>query len=125
MQRFEDFSIKILGTPYTINTVAYDVDPMFSEKNYSGYCDGYGKRIVLLDQDTCKDLEGEPEDTRRASERATLRHEVVHAFFNESGLMDCSLQYEGPWSKDEELVDWIALQGEKIYKVWETLGCLG
>ena len=50
--------------------------------------------------------------------------EVCFAFFNESGLASSSFGIEGPWAKNEEMVDWIALQGPKIYKVWEEAGAL-
>ena len=53
-----------------------------------------------------------------------LRHEIVHAFFNESGLMDSSLQYSGGWAKNEEMVDWIASQFNKIMECFKAAGCL-
>ncbi len=38
--------------------------------------------------------------------RGYMRHEVIHAFFHESGLPR--------YGQDEELVEWIALQIRKI-----------
>lgn len=57
-------------------------------------------------------------------QKYTLRHEIVHAFLNESGLMDCSFSVDHPWAKNEEMIDWIALQGEKIYRAWQEVGAL-
>jgi hypothetical protein len=54
----------------------------------------------------------------------TLRHEIVHAFFNESGLRESTNHFEGAWCKNEELVDWIAIQFPKIHKVYAELGIL-
>ena len=56
--------------------------------------------------------------------KKTLRHEIMHAFLNESGLSDSSNQYGGAWAKNEEMVDWIALQGEKIYNAWKEANAL-
>lgn len=45
-----------------------------------------------------------------------FRHEIVHAFFGESGLKD--------YMHDETLVDWIAAQLPKMVKVMAQAGCL-
>lgn len=58
------------------------------------------------------------------SQKQTLRHEIVHAFFDESGLASSSLGIDGPWAKNEEMVDWFALQGPKIYKAWQEAGAI-
>lgn len=73
---------------------------------------------------TYKGLEHEPIESVRLAQKQTVRHEIVHAFFNESGLMDNSLVYEGPWVHNEEAVDWIANQGEKILAAWQKAGAL-
>ena len=114
----------VLGTYYTIIRKKYDEDGAFERSGIDGYCDGLTKKIVVCDMDTFKGWENEPEDTKRAAERHTLRHEIVHAFYNESGLMDNAVAYDGPWPKFEENVDWIAAQGEKIYAAWKETGCL-
>ena len=46
----------------------------------------------------------------------------MHAFLNESGLSDSSNQYGGAWAKNEEMVDWFAIQSPKIFKVYSELG---
>ena len=51
-----------------------------------------------------------------------MRHEIVHAFLNESGLSDSSNQYNGGWAKNEEMVDWLAIQWHKIDEVYKQLG---
>lgn len=55
--------------------------------------------------------------------RETLRHEILHAFFFESGLEANSSDVSG-WAKNEEMVDWFALQSPKIFKVYKELKCL-
>ena len=40
--------------------------------------------------------------------KATLRHEIIHAFLFESGLQTCAFTIEGPWAENEEMIDWFA-----------------
>ena len=44
------------------------------------------------------------------------RHEILHAFFDESGL-------EG-YSEDEQLINWLAVQSPKIFKIFAELDLL-
>ena len=55
--------------------------------------------------------------------KKVLRHEIVHAYLCESGLEHCSLG-EDSWATNEEMVDWMAIQGPKLYKAWEEAGAL-
>ena len=56
--------------------------------------------------------------------KQTLRHEIIHAFLHESGLSDSTMQSPRGWAKNEEMIDWIAFQGPKIYEVWEEVGAI-
>lgn len=116
--------VDILGTQYEIAVVKYDEEEAFARRSIDGYCDGYTKKIVVCDMTTCKGWENEPKETREAAQKHTLRHEIVHAFLDESGLMDSTFAYDGGWSKCEEMIDWIAIQGEKIYKAWQDAGAV-
>ena len=110
--------VNILGTPYEIIVKKYDEEEAFERRSIAGFCDGYAKEIVICDMHTYKGWENEAEKTVVAAQKQTLRHEIVHAFFDESGLMDSSSVIECPWSQNEEMVDWIANQGMNIYKAW-------
>ena len=116
--------VNILGTAYTVEVKSYDEEEAFERRSIAGYCDGMAKKIVLCDMTTYKGWEHEPQETAIISQKETLRHEIVHAFFNESGLMDSTFECGEPWAKNEEMVDWIALQGPKIYKAWEEADAL-
>ena len=116
--------VNILGTPYEIIVKKYDEEEAFDRRSIAGYCDGYAKEIVVCDMHTYKVWENEAEKTVVAAQKQTVRHEIVHAFFDESGLMDSSNMVECPWSKNEEMVDWIANQGMKIYKAWQEADAL-
>lgn len=117
-------TVNILGTPYEIIVKKYDEEDAFDRRSIAGFCDGYAKQIVVCDMHTYKGWEHEGEKTVAAAQRQTLRHEIVHAFFNESGLMDSSSMVDCPWSNNEEMVDWIANQGMKIYKAWQETDSL-
>lgn len=49
--------------------------------------------------------------------RKVIRHEIVHAFIEESGLAECN-----DWARSEELVDWIARQFPKMMKCFIEAG---
>lgn len=102
--------INILGTDYSI-----DVDKTLKKTNLDGLCNGYEKRITTRkSKDMLSDNDSEEIKKMRLDE--VLRHEIIHAFFNESGLED--------YSDNEQLVDWIAKQSPKIFKAFQEAECL-
>lgn len=110
--------INILGSKWKITRLTEEEDPILETSD--GYCDHSIKTIVLrkmhLDADSLKDLE--------AYGKKVLRHEIVHAFLFESGLSDNAFIPYSSWAKNEEMVDWIAIQGPKIYKAWQEAEAL-
>lgn len=116
-------SVVILGTEYR---VTFKSDEEVSKYMgaavgvYGGYCNGYTKEIVIANLDKCAE---ESQFAKDELQRVNLRHEIVHAFLNESGL---SYNAKGAdcWAKNEEMVDWIAIQSPKIFKVFSSLGLL-
>ena len=117
-------TVNILGTPYEIIVKKYDEEEAFERRSIAGFCDGYTKEIVVCDMNTYKGWEHDTENTIVECQKETIRHEIVHAFFYESGLWDSSLGIDNSWAKNEEMVDWIAIQGEKIYKAWQEANAL-
>lgn len=116
--------INVLGTEYTITVKKYDEDEIFERRSFCGYCDGYSKKIVVGDLKTFKGWEHEEKQTIKECQKQILRHEITHAFFNESGLQDSAFAYDGAWAKNEEMVDWFATQGPKIYSAWVQTHCV-
>lgn len=116
--------INILGTEYTITIKMYSEDENFERSSICGYCDALTREIVVCDMATFPGWEHEPERKTAAAQKETLRHEIVHAFFDESGLRESAAKFDGAWSQFEELVDWIAIQGPKIYAAWREAGAL-
>lgn len=115
--------VNVLGTEYTIIVKKYSEDETFKRMGCNGYCGSLMKEIVLCDMGTYPDWENETPEELDAQKKETLRHEIVHAFFNESGLAYSSNQADA-WARNEEMVDWFAIQGPKIYKAWQEAGAL-
>lgn len=116
--------LSILGTDYTVTKKPYDAEPDFSKHSINGYCDSALKQIVICDMVTYPGYENDSKESRAVTEQETLRHEIVHAFLNECGLQDSTLQQDGPWAKNEEMIDWFALLGPKILKAWQEAGAM-
>lgn len=109
-------AINILGTEYTIDILPRSKDKGLADSD--GYCDDSVKRLAVADFVA----DGEKSDSKRdleAVKKKVLRHEIIHAFLCESGLAENS-----DWAQNEELVDWITIQGPKIYKTWQEAGAL-
>ena len=104
--------INVLGEEYVLVKSNAVSDPKLEHND--GYCDHTVKMIVI---DTFQETELSVGDLAEY-EKQVIRHELIHAFLHESGLSDCS------WAKNEEIVDWIALQFPKMMKVFEEHKCL-
>lgn len=117
-------TVGVLGAGYEVIKRGYDEDPEFKKQKIDGYCNYYSKQIVYCDMKTNPEWDGTSEHDRLSAEKKTVRHEIVHAFLSESGLMENSLEYDGGWAENEEMVDWFASQGLKIYEAWRNAEAL-
>jgi hypothetical protein len=117
-------TINILGTEYTINNYNYTDKPEFEKRGTDGYCDSILKEIAYVNMKTFPTWENEPEKYCKLVEKQIMRHEIIHAFLNESGLQDSAGKPMSAWAKNEEMVDWIAIQFPKIHKVFDELKIL-
>jgi len=88
--------VNVLGTEYEI------IFEDFGRDNRDGYCSVIDKKIHIDTQITNEDRK-----------RIVLRHEIMHAFFFESGLEN--------YFYDEQLISFIALQFDKIEKVFKEI----
>lgn len=110
-----DRTVNILGARWSIRERSESEDKRL--EGCDGYCD-WTTRTIVVEREvpgTLGDME--------AYIRKVLRHEIVHAFLLESGLHEGSHCAE-MWSCDEEMVDWFARQGQKIYRAWREAGAL-
>ena len=58
-----------------------------------------------------------------AYQRKVLRHEIVHAFLYECGLANNSNGVDA-WAYNEEMIDWVAIQHNKLHAAFEKAGAL-
>lgn len=116
--------IDILGTEYRIETHKVSEDSYMEEKGLAGYCEEENKLIVVADMSEEKYFVGMDEKAQEIYRKKTLRHEIMHAFLNESGLSDSSNRFDGAWAKNEEMVDWLAIQTPKIFSTFNKMNIL-
>ncbi len=117
-------TVDILGTSYEITYEDWTIDGRFEQNSYCGVCYENIHKIYICRMATVPAFKNATMDMCIQHEKLTLRHEIIHAFFNESGLMDSAGQYPEAWARNEEMVDWLAIQGPKIYKAWKEINAL-
>ena len=113
--------VNILGTVYSIEIIGYKDDKAFEKREIVGYCDSTEHKLVVCDLKDHPSFEDETDEYRFKQLKHTIRHETIHAYLSESGLEDNALTYEGPWSRNESMVDYFAIQGPKIFETWNEI----
>lgn len=116
-------SVLILGTRYKIVRKTY-TQIKASRKSYNGYCDPCLKEICIGLFDTFPMYDNSSQFAIDENEKRTLRHEIIHAFLNESGLQRCAGVYDGSWTRNEAMIDFFAIQSPKIFQVFQNLDIL-
>ena len=94
--------INVLGATYKIEEIK-EQDKFMIDNNLCGYCEFYEKKMQYLL--VIKEL------------HEIEQHELIHAFLYECGLNDSS-----DWARNEELIDWLAIQLPKINVLFEKAG---
>ena len=116
--------VNVLGTDYEIIIRDYDREPYFKKNDADGFCDSVTKQIVLCNMLTYPGFD-ETEKYAEMYKKQVLRHEIVHAFLNESGLQaNSGIINNIGWAKNEEMVDFFALQGLKLYEAWKSVDAI-
>lgn len=108
--------IDVLGTEYSILFQTAKENPLLEKLD--GFCESSSKNIIVIKREP--DVLGY-EDFESYQNRV-LRHEIIHAFLSESGLDQNSSVLDGPWARNEEMIDWFAIQSPKIFKAFNELG---
>ena len=115
--KVKDMELDILGTKWWVASRNKQEDKQL--ENLAGYTDASARLIVLADIN--------PEECTisnlHADLQSTLRHEIIHAFFYESGLWVNSGAVEN-WAMNEEMVDWLAIQFPKMFDVMQAAKAL-
>ena len=112
----EDKTIDVLGTLYTIH---FDVPEEKMPEASDGCMDQsiHTIKIAKLEsnRNSLTDID--------AYRKKVLRHEIIHAFFYESGLWNNS-GFVDSWGQDETITDWIAIQSPKLFRAFKEADCL-
>lgn len=114
--------VTILGTDYNIKVHKFEEDETLIKNSWAGYCSQDEPLIVLADYDNNDKFKFDSDIGKDNYTDSCLRHEIIHAFLNESGLKDSSTISDVPWAKNEEMVDWLAIQFPKMLKVFHECG---
>lgn len=103
--------VNVLGTTYTIFKDVTEEDTTII-KDADGVTDFTTKKIFIAplesEDDSFQDME--------RYEKRTIRHEIVHAILFESGL-----DHNAKWPRNEEMVDWLAIQFPKLLDIFKEL----
>lgn len=104
--------LDILGTKY--NFIMSNPQKDLNLEDSAGYHNQYKKTIVIDEFYVPSKANGTAEIEIEI--KKVKRHEIIHAFFSESGMSE--------WSDNEDLVDWIAWQFPKMIKAFEKVDAL-
>ena len=115
----KDCKVNILGTEYEIKIGDDQEYP--SLKECDGYCDSSTKEIVVDNMEKSKGQIGAKGDLENY-QKSCLRHEIIHAFMEESGLAQ-NFEHK-TIGIEETTIDWFAIQSPKIFKVFQELNIL-
>ena len=127
--------INILGTEYTLHYRTADNN----DSSIRGSCDRNLKNITIFSLSTIDTYKNNSDEWRYADEVYTLHHEIVHAYLTDFFFFFSVRSCYGPWSEDEEIVDWISWMTIKMansfkeaeiwlsecFKSKEIEGCIG
>lgn len=116
-------TVMILGTEYQIEIHKWSEDKELSQNSWAGYCCSEIPLIVIADLDDEEHFWFRNDEEKDAYFKSCLRHEIIHAFLNESGLKD-NFEHTPHAGHEETMVDWIASQYPKIATVYKELGIL-
>lgn len=105
-------TVNILGTEYKIIYKDSKDDSILDDKQ--AYTNFLTKEIVMR-----TNLDELTESEQAIRDKRTLRHEILHAYLYESGL-----DLESSWAREEEMIDFFAIQFEKIHKTYKNIGAL-
>ena len=110
-----EFVVNVLGVPYKVYIGTAEDYPILKDNSSSGLCDFSIKAIWVVDTQLDKPEVGDLQNKKYLTD-ITLRHELMHAYFHESGI-------EG-YSENENLVNYLAMSLEKIYAMCEDAGAV-
>ena len=116
--------IDILGEKWTIiECDDANEDENLKKGGSDGYSSWYSKEIVVLDLNN-EVYSNIHKNNRKEYRDNTIRHEIIHSFLSAAGLQSCAGTYNGAWSFNEEMIDWMAIMLPRIVKACYDAGCI-
>ena len=106
--------VNILGTEYVAKLMNEVECPKFVTNKANGLAEIYSKEI-LINVHILENKDERAFDNIHEFLKKVTRHEVIHAFFHEAGLMK--------YCDDEELTDCLAILVPKMLNVFKELNC--
>lgn len=110
-----EFVVNVLGVPYKVHIGTVENYPILKDNSSSGLCDFSIKSIWVADTQLDEPEVGDMQNKKYLT-NITLRHELLHAYFHESGIEN--------YADNENLVNYIAMSLEKIYAMCEEAGAI-
>lgn len=108
--------INILGSSYSLEFVNADSDDLMKKRDVDGYTDRSSKRIVI------SNMTESGFDNVAEIKKQVIRHEIIHAFLNESGLAD-NWEHK-PMGHEETMIDWLSIQFPRIMEAFKAADAL-
>ena len=102
-----DIKVNILGSEWTVRSATEAEDPRLEGKN--GFTD-WTTRLICLERELQGDI-----GSMETYMNKVIRHELIHAFMDESGFGDCFEHKD--FGQEETVVDWFAYQMPKIMEL--------
>lgn len=116
--------VNVLGTEYKILVHKISEDTVLERNHFAGYCNENAHEIIIADMSEEKYFPDMTDAEIEMYRKSTMRHEIVHAFLSESGLSANTIRPEEAWAKNEEMIDWIAIQFPKMLEVFKQVNCI-
>lgn len=120
----ETAKVDILGATYTIYKCENCQDNSTLPKYKAGECRVISNKIYIADLTDQQSFGALSANEIDGFEKEVLRHEILHAFFDQSGLRWNTENSINGWAENEEMVDWFAIQSPKIFNVYKELDIL-
>lgn len=116
--------VDILGTTYKIIIKKISEDEDLKNRRLSGRCNRFHHEIIVADMEETEYF-GELTETEKTEyKKEVLRHEIVHAYLNESGWSTTRMFSGLDGRQTNEMVDWIALQFPKMIDTFKQAGAI-
>ena len=122
-------TVKLCDTGLEITVSLDDIESTGSTQPHRAFSSevhilGTRYSISIIDEDDYRYDKQSAESVKDlvAYQKKVLRHEIVHAFLYESGLWQNAYGSKC-WAKNEEMIDWMAIQIPKIQRAYKEAYC--